>query len=335
MTLSFSVDLKGRDYRDLLEIIDLVYGASCPDALFLLLFEKLAKAIGCDSAVYVPVGDAGLPRPNPRGAIIVDVSLQLAREFAQYYWALDPFSATGWTKVPNRAARVTDLSPASKHVNSEFAIDFCARIPACWGLAGTVGNPGETVGVMNLHRLRDDHDFSDRDVAFVHALLPHVSRALHFLEVRNQRPHATGIFILNDIGTVVYTNETAAHILKDGSAETIPLPLGQEKRTFQSEQGDYTVGMQTIPGRYKVVSLEPVKRNSLRSQFAARGLTPRQQEIASRVLWGMSNKRIAGELDLTEQTVKDHINAIFRKLGIHHRAELAARVLPLALDNLS
>jgi DNA-binding NarL/FixJ family response regulator len=87
------------------------------------------------------------------------------------------------------------------------------------------------------------------------------------------------------------------------------------------------------PGRYKVVSLEPVKHDSLRSRFAAMGLTPRQQEIAARVLWGMSNKRIAGELDLTEQTVKDHINAIFRKLGMHHRAELAARVLPLALEH--
>jgi hypothetical protein len=43
------------------------------------------------------------------------------------------------------------------------------------------------------------------------------------------------------------------------------------------------VGMQTIPGRYKVVSLEPIKHDSLRSRLAARGLTPRQQEIASRV----------------------------------------------------
>jgi DNA-binding CsgD family transcriptional regulator len=328
-----SAHLTGKDHRDLLEIIDLVYGASCPDALFPPLFEKLEKVIGCDSAVYVPVGGAGLPRPDSRSAIILEPSLQLAREYAQYYWALDPFSATGWIKVPNRAARVTDLSPASKHRNSEFAIDFCARIPACWGLAGTVGNPGQTVGVMNLHRLRHDHDFSDRDLAFVHALLPHVSRALHFLEERTQRPRATGIFILNDVGTVVYTNETAAHILRDRSAETIPLPLGQEKRTFQSEQGDFAVGMQTIPGRYKVVSLEPVKHDSLRSRFAARGLTPRQQDIASRVLWGMSNKRIASELDLTEQTVKDHINAIFRKLGIHHRAELAAHVMPLALEH--
>lgn len=112
------------------------------------------------------------------------------------------------------------------------------------------------------------------------------------------------------------------------------MPLGQERTTLQSEEGDYAVGMQTIPGRYKLVSLEPVKHDSLRSRFAARGLTPREQEIASRVLRGMSNKRTANELDLTEQTVKDHINAVFRKLGIHHRAELAARVLPLELDNI-
>jgi DNA-binding CsgD family transcriptional regulator len=324
-----SAHLKGKDYRDLLEIIDLVYGASCPNTLFPPLFEKLEKTIGCDSAAYMPFGGAGLPRQDLRGAIEMELDLQLGREYAQYYWALDPYCVTGWTKVPNRAARVTDLCPASKHLNSEFAIDFCARVPACWGLAGTVGNPGsEPVGAMNLHRLRHDHDFSDRDVAFVHALLPHLSRALHFLEERNQRPRTSGIFILNDMGTVVYTNETAAHILKGRSAETIPLPLGQEKRTFQSEQGDFAVGMQTTPGRYKVVSLEPVQHDSLRSRLAVLGLTPRQQEIASRVLWGASNKRIAGELDLTEQTVKDHIHAIFKKLGIHHRAELAARVLP-------
>ena len=64
------------------------------------------------------------------------------------------------------------------------------------------------------------------------------------------------------------------------------------------------------------------------------GLTPRQQEIASRVLWGVSNKRIASEWDLTEQTVKDHLNAVFRKLGIYHRAELAARVRPLSFDEI-
>jgi DNA-binding NarL/FixJ family response regulator len=159
-----------------------------------------------------------------------------------------------------------------------------------------------------------------------------------FFELRNQRPRATGIVIIDNIGNVVYSNEVAAHLLKENSAEAIPLPIGQgprqERTIFQSDQGDYTVALETIPGPYKVVSLEPVMHDSLRARLALMGLTPRQQEIASRVVSGASNKRIANELDLTEQTVKDHIHAIFRKLGIHHRAELAARVLPLALDNV-
>lgn len=160
---------------------------------------------------------------------------------------------------------------------------------------------------------------------------------LRFFKERNQRPCATGILILDNIGTVVYSNEAAAHILNGKSPEAIPLPIGpaprQAQTIFQSDQGDHILGLQIIPGNYKVVSLEPVKRDSVRSRLGVLGLTPRQQEIASRVQSGASNKRIAVELDLREQTVKDYINAIFRKLGIHHRAELAARVMPLALDN--
>ena len=63
-----SAHLTGKDHRDLLGIIDLVYGASCPDALFSPLFEKLARAIGCSSALYLATG-AG-PRPKARGATI-------------------------------------------------------------------------------------------------------------------------------------------------------------------------------------------------------------------------------------------------------------------------
>jgi DNA-binding CsgD family transcriptional regulator len=327
-----SAHLTGKDHRDLLEIIDLVYGASCPDALFPPLFEELAKAIGCGSALYL-TASAGLPGPKARGAIMFEQSLQLVREYTDYYWTLDPLCISGWINKPNRATRVSDLVPYSSFANSEFALDFLARVPCYWGLAGFVGSPGHPVGGIGLLRLRHEHDFSERDVAFVHALLPHVSRALHFLEERNQRPRATGILILDDTGTVVYTNDAAAYILKARSAETIPLPFGQEKRTFQSDQGDYTVALETIPGPYKVVSLEPVMHDSLGARLALMGLTPRQQEIASRVVSGVSNKRIASELALTEQTVKDHIHAIFRKLGIHHRAELAAHAMPLALEH--
>jgi DNA-binding CsgD family transcriptional regulator len=335
--VGLSAQLKGKDYRDLLEIIDLTYGAESPEALLPPLFEKLASAIGCTTGVFM-LGEVGLPRV--RGAFVFQTTqgAQLAREFAEYYWALEPFWATGLVKQPNFAFRSTDLIPASRYLNSEFAVDFAARVPYCWGMGGSVGNPGHSIGALAVNRLRHDRDFSDRDVAFVGALLPHLARAFSFFELRNQGAPATGILILDDTGTVVYSNEVATHILKEKSVEAVPLPIGhgprREKTIFQTDEGDYAVGMQTIPGHYRVVSLEPVIHDSLRSRLAAMGLAPRQREIALRVARGLSNKQIAGELDLAEQTVKDHIHAIFHKLGIHHRAELAARVRPFSLDEL-
>ena len=338
--MGLSAHLKGKDYRDLLEIIDLTYSASCPDALFPPLFEKLASAIGCKGVAYLPLGEGSIPTTRVRSPIVFETSSQSAREYAEYYWALDPCCITRCAKEPpNRAYRISDLIPASRFINSEFAIDYAARVPYCWGLGGHMGTPGHPLAAIALNRPRHDPDFSDRDVAFLGAVLPHLSRVLLLFEERNKLPRATGILILDVIGTVVYSNQAAAHILRGKPAEAIPLPIAQarlcqEKTIFRSDHGDYAVGVQTIPGPYKVISLEPVRHEGLSSRLAGMGLTPRQQEIASRVLRGVSNKRIAGELDLTEQTVKDHLYVIFRKLGIHHRAELAGRVLPLSLEEV-
>ena len=42
---------------------------------------------------------------------------------------------------------------------------------------------------------------------------------------------------------------------------------------------------------------------------------------------GASNKAIAGQLGLTENTVKSHISHIFDKLGVQSRAEAVAVAL--------
>ncbi len=47
--------------------------------------------------------------------------------------------------------------------------------------------------------------------------------------------------------------------------------------------------------------------------------------ILEAVSRGLSNKRIAGDLWVTEQTVKFHLSNAFRKLGVSNRTE-AARV---------
>jgi DNA-binding CsgD family transcriptional regulator len=56
-------------------------------------------------------------------------------------------------------------------------------------------------------------------------------------------------------------------------------------------------------------------------------LTPREIEVLTAVAGGQSNKEIARRLDISLHTVKFHVEAIFRKLGVRSRAEAVARGL--------
>jgi two-component system, NarL family, nitrate/nitrite response regulator NarL len=63
----------------------------------------------------------------------------------------------------------------------------------------------------------------------------------------------------------------------------------------------------------------PTELRSLAQAFPA--LTERQHEVLDWLARGMSNKQIARALDVAEGTVKQHLNAIFRELGVNTRTE--------------
>ena len=52
-------------------------------------------------------------------------------------------------------------------------------------------------------------------------------------------------------------------------------------------------------------------------------LTARQLQIVAEVVAGCCNKDIAEKLSISDQTVKNHITAIFDKVGVSTRLELA------------
>lgn len=58
-------------------------------------------------------------------------------------------------------------------------------------------------------------------------------------------------------------------------------------------------------------------------------LTPRQTDVLELLVAGKTNKEIARDLDLSESTVKIHVAALFRALGVRNRVEVveAARKL--------
>jgi two-component system, NarL family, nitrate/nitrite response regulator NarL len=55
-------------------------------------------------------------------------------------------------------------------------------------------------------------------------------------------------------------------------------------------------------------------------------LTPREHQLTSLVAQGLANKEIAGRLNLSLQTVKNHVHSILQKTQSKNRAMLAQRV---------
>ncbi len=57
-------------------------------------------------------------------------------------------------------------------------------------------------------------------------------------------------------------------------------------------------------------------------RFGKYNLTPRQKEIAILLLAAKTRRQIAGELGVSESTVKNHVSELYKKLGINSRVEM-------------
>ncbi|WP_369602953.1 response regulator transcription factor [Hahella sp. SMD15-11] len=70
------------------------------------------------------------------------------------------------------------------------------------------------------------------------------------------------------------------------------------------------------------------------SEFSRRlaTLTPQQFRVLGMLTEGMLNKQIAYELDVSEATVKAHITALFRKLGVRNRTQAVIAVQQMEVD---
>jgi two-component system, NarL family, response regulator LiaR len=56
---------------------------------------------------------------------------------------------------------------------------------------------------------------------------------------------------------------------------------------------------------------------------AMNALSPREEDVLRWVAVGLRNAEVAEKLAISEETVKTHLNRIFRKLGVRDRVELA------------
>jgi len=103
-------------------------------------------------------------------------------------------------------------------------------------------------------------------------------------------------------------------------------------------KGEHPIN-ESLTNRPKVAEhvLQQFQELSWRSEAEAviSPLTPRETEILQYIARGYLNKQIAAELDISEQTIKNHVTSILRKLNANARTEAVVLALKhgiLSLD---
>ena len=119
------------------------------------------------------------------------------------------------------------------------------------------------------------------------------------------------------------TNETlfeALHMVMSGGIYVPPMSIGVDLPATRRSTD-------VVNGQLNVVNKEATDSGfQTQPSLASLGLTPRQTDVLALLLQGNPNKLIARELGLSVETVKDHVAAVLRALGVSSRTQAVLAV---------
>jgi len=93
------------------------------------------------------------------------------------------------------------------------------------------------------------------------------------------------------------------------------------------DRGDDLAEQPGVAAEAVAVTLAPASAAELEPlRLALYDLTPREREVVRLLVRGETNDEIARLLWISRHTVKDHVKAVYAKLGVASRAELSARL---------
>jgi DNA-binding CsgD family transcriptional regulator len=221
---------------------------------------------------------------------------------------------------------------------------------------------GGTWGVLDLFRERGREPFSTREVDLVGAVSPAVAGGLRALAL----PAPSGVAEAQDgPGTALYDADGRLTSLdeqaEDWFAElagcgwnaaeppaqlaTVTAVLARAHAIAAGrDRGPAAARLRSASGRWLLVHasclrtpsgetgptalvIEPAKSAQIAPIVVeAYCLTRREQEITQAVARGLSNAEIGAALHLSAHTVRDHLKAVFGKVGVGSRGELVAKL---------
>jgi DNA-binding NarL/FixJ family response regulator len=94
-----------------------------------------------------------------------------------------------------------------------------------------------------------------------------------------------------------------------------------------------SAGEAVCPPRLMSVLFDVVSSQSARGSGNRQRLTRREEELIPLIGRGLTNKEIAAQLHLSEETIKSHVHRILRKVGVDDRRSAAEACQPSAVGS--
>jgi DNA-binding CsgD family transcriptional regulator len=218
-----------------------------------------------------------------------------------------------------------------------------------------------TWGTACFSRETADGEFTADEVAWLRSIAPDVGRGLRAaLARRPPEPvpaFAPGMLVVDQAGRIEYTTGAAerwlAHMSADSPLElhSSVLAVAMQARAealaaapalespaqvrLRIDTGAWlyvhAAALRDADGRpvRTAVMLEPADRTQLLPLLAAvYGLTARERDVAELLVAGLPIDDIATRLRISRHTLRDHVKAVFAKVGVGSRPELTARFQP-------
>ncbi|MFZ5963721.1 response regulator [Thalassococcus sp. BH17M4-6] len=170
-------------------------------------------------------------------------------------------------------------------------------------------------------------DGVEPDLVMFDLKLPDVTGISGFQSLRDRIPD-TPILVISSL-----TSVDIVHAVMDAGAAGF-LPKDASAQVLRQVLSDVSAGRKYLPKEYqKTGGTEARPLNCDGGNQRLADLTPQQTKIMKLICAGKPNKQIAYELNLAEATVKAHITALLRRLGVQNRTQAAVLVESANADN--
>lgn len=341
------------------EIIRLCHAGLDSRTLQIEIMKRLQTIIPIDVSFFTTIDPATL---RFTGAVVDDILMRATPQFIENEFLQNDVNKLAWMAKSNTPVMNLVQATHGEFERSQRFREILAPLALGDELRAALITGGNCWGFLCLHREQSSSHFTLAEAAYLARLTPHFAEGLRTALLLRRMigrglPEEPGLLLLAEDLSVVAITPTAERWLSEVAEadwprkRDLPYAVLSVVSRLQALERDIDAQTELVPrvrlrtasGHWLVLHASRLTGLSMHGQIAvifevarpaevaplivqAYDLSKRESEILQSVLRGLSTSEISEAFHISSNTVQDHLKAIFEKVGVHSRRELAGQL---------